>query len=226
MELPFMAEKNALEQELMAIHNTYIETYRSLSWLDNEVLVYREKEMMKKAESDRQLKRMQKRLRERQRLQDLRGNTDDLDHLFQDDVSDESSSASLNDSAIGSPIRAGETPYGNWDNLDQRQDLDNRNLGNGLKRSRRPSSRRNNGPLEHNFDSGNSMERNFRPSQSLESDRRSQLQSLSSSSLHDLGRSQLDSRSPGGSLGSSAGSDNENSELSMGFDDDSMGSHF
>jgi len=127
MELPFMAEQNQLEEELRHIYESYIETYRSLSWLDNEVLVYRETELLKKTEADRQLKRMQKRLREEQRRQD-RGATDDLDNLlFQDDISESSSEES-------------EEQPNNSTKTYTTSEFNNQNKMS--KRPRRPSSRR------------------------------------------------------------------------------------
>jgi len=123
MELPFMAEQKILEQELQQVYITYIETYRSLSWLDGEMQKYREKELLKKAEADRQLKRMQKRLREEQRMQD-RGAADDLDHLFQEGVSEESSSGSAGSDLINEE--------------DTRRQKSKRRR----KRANRPSSRR------------------------------------------------------------------------------------
>jgi len=92
-KLPFMAEKQELEEELREITSIYIETYRNLSWLDSEVAGYREKQLVEKAEADRRLKRMQRRLREEQRMLLKGEDAGELGPMFGADDDDDSSSA-------------------------------------------------------------------------------------------------------------------------------------
>ena len=67
-----MEEYDHLEHELKQVYEIYLERYRNLAYLESELQKYHQAEMEKKEESDRALKRMQKRLREEE-LRILRG---------------------------------------------------------------------------------------------------------------------------------------------------------
>lgn len=95
-KLPFMAEKMELEAELKELTSVYIQTYRNLSWLDAEVANYREKELLEKAEADRRLKRMQKKMREEQRRLLKGDHTVDLEPAFGEEESSSSENSELN----------------------------------------------------------------------------------------------------------------------------------
>lgn len=56
-----MEEFEKAEAELKQVHATYVEKFRNLHFLESELDKYRQKEREKQLESDRQLKRMQKR---------------------------------------------------------------------------------------------------------------------------------------------------------------------
>ncbi|KAL1523188.1 hypothetical protein AB1Y20_018141 [Prymnesium parvum] len=68
----FMDEYERLEAELSAQYSLYVQSWRNLSYLENELDVINALEQEKIAENDRQLKHMQKRLREEE-LRILRG---------------------------------------------------------------------------------------------------------------------------------------------------------
>lgn len=77
----FMEEYDHLEGELRQVYDMYLERYRNLSYLESELHKYHQAELEKKADSDRALKRMQKRLREEE-LCILRGEQGvDEEHL-------------------------------------------------------------------------------------------------------------------------------------------------
>jgi len=67
-----MDEYERLEEELSAQYALYVQSWRNLSYLENELDVINAQEQEKIAENDRQLKHMQKRLREEE-LRILRG---------------------------------------------------------------------------------------------------------------------------------------------------------
>lgn len=68
----FMDEYERLEQELSGQYALYVQSWRNLSYLENELDTINMHEQEKIAENDRQLKHMQKRLREEE-LRILRG---------------------------------------------------------------------------------------------------------------------------------------------------------
>lgn len=68
----FSEEYEQLENELKGLYEIYLERFRNLQYLESELGKYHSAELEKKAESDRILKRMQKRLREEE-LRILRG---------------------------------------------------------------------------------------------------------------------------------------------------------
>lgn len=57
----FLAEYEHLENELKSVYESYLEKFRNLHHLEHELGKYHKQEMEKKGESDRALKRMQKR---------------------------------------------------------------------------------------------------------------------------------------------------------------------
>ncbi|EGB07298.1 hypothetical protein AURANDRAFT_2738, partial [Aureococcus anophagefferens] len=71
----FMDEYEKLERELQKQYGVYLERFRNLDYLQNELEMYNKSEKEKVEENDRSLKRMQKRLREEE-LRILRGEQD------------------------------------------------------------------------------------------------------------------------------------------------------
>lgn len=81
----FLDEYEGLETELKAIYETYLERFRNLHYLEGELRHYHLAEMEKKRETDKQLKRMQNRLREEE-MRILRGDQPvDENHIDQDE---------------------------------------------------------------------------------------------------------------------------------------------
>merc|ERR1712010_385043 len=80
----FMDEFEKLEKELEKIYGSYVEKFRNVEYLEHQLEQYNQAEQEKLEESERQLKRMQKRLREEE-LRILRGEQDGGDHdMFND----------------------------------------------------------------------------------------------------------------------------------------------
>ena len=85
----FMDEYEKLERELQKQYGVYLERFRNLDYLQNELEMYNKSEKEKVEENDRSLKRMQKRLREEE-LRILRG---------EQDINDQSVDKALSDKA-------------------------------------------------------------------------------------------------------------------------------
>ena len=71
----FMAEYEQLEDTLKGVYDVYIEKFRNLQYLEKELQKYELREMEKKNEADRALKKMRKMLRDEE-LRILRGEQD------------------------------------------------------------------------------------------------------------------------------------------------------
>ncbi len=56
-----MEEYELMEKELKSVYETYLERFRNVAYLESELNKYNSAEMEKKMDSDRALKRMQKR---------------------------------------------------------------------------------------------------------------------------------------------------------------------
>eukprot|EP00455_Lapot_gusevi_P052994 TRINITY_DN8177_c0_g1_i6.p1 TRINITY_DN8177_c0_g1~~TRINITY_DN8177_c0_g1_i6.p1 ORF type:complete len:237 (-),score=75.70 TRINITY_DN8177_c0_g1_i6:124-834(-) len=82
-----MEEYEMLEKELKVVYDTYIERFRNLQYLESELDKYHRSELEKKQETDRALRRMQKKLREEE-LRILRGEAMDNERDFNDDIYD------------------------------------------------------------------------------------------------------------------------------------------
>mmetsp|Transcript_43892 Transcript_43892/g.56276 ORF Transcript_43892/g.56276 Transcript_43892/m.56276 type:complete len:388 (+) Transcript_43892:200-1363(+) len=72
----FMDEYEKLEKDLVKHYEGYLERFRNLDFLENELDAHHKSEQEKLEENDRSLKRMQKKLREDE-LRQLRGEMDD-----------------------------------------------------------------------------------------------------------------------------------------------------
>lgn len=83
----FLEEYDVLEQELKQVYEIYLERFRNLQYLESELHKYHQAEMEKKQESDRALRRMQKRLREEE-LRILRGEQEVDENALDDSVFD------------------------------------------------------------------------------------------------------------------------------------------
>merc|ERR1711968_32605 len=68
----FMDEFEKLEKELVKIYGTYVEKFRNVEYLEHQLEQYNQAEQEKLEESERNLRRMQKRLKEEE-LMILRG---------------------------------------------------------------------------------------------------------------------------------------------------------
>merc|ERR1712070_941720 len=68
----FMDEFEKLEKELVKIYGTYVEKFRNVEYLEHQLEQYNQAEQDKLEESERNLRRMQKRLKEEE-LKILRG---------------------------------------------------------------------------------------------------------------------------------------------------------
>merc|ERR1712070_191095 len=68
----FMDEFEKLEKELVKIYGTYVEKFRNVEYLEHQLEQYNQAEQEKLEESERNLRRMQKRLKEEE-LRILRG---------------------------------------------------------------------------------------------------------------------------------------------------------
>merc|ERR1719327_2601664 len=75
----FMDEYEKLEMDLQRQYDIYLERFRNLDYLENELDLYNKSEKEKLEENDRSLKRMQKRLRDEE-LRTLRGEQDVSKH--------------------------------------------------------------------------------------------------------------------------------------------------
>merc|ERR1711907_441700 len=71
----FMDEFEKLEKELEKIYGSYVEKFRNVEYLEHQLEQYNQAEQEKLEESERNLKRMQKRLKEEE-LRILRGEPD------------------------------------------------------------------------------------------------------------------------------------------------------
>lgn len=83
----FMEEYDHLENELKQVYECYLTRFRNLQYLESELAKYHFAELERKADSDRALKRMQKRLREEE-LKILRGEQDVDENAIDDSVFD------------------------------------------------------------------------------------------------------------------------------------------
>jgi len=125
----FMKEYEGLERELVQVYNVYIEKFRNLSYLESELDKHRTIDLEKKREEKRQLKRVQKRLREEE-LKILRG--EDVDDEAFDTLFTGSGRSSGSSSCLSSPLARGSK--GNQ----RRVHKDHRGLGDQEKE--RPSN--------------------------------------------------------------------------------------
>eukprot|EP00495_Collosphaeridae_sp_1-RS-2012_P007508 TRINITY_DN7236_c0_g1_i1.p1 TRINITY_DN7236_c0_g1~~TRINITY_DN7236_c0_g1_i1.p1 ORF type:complete len:283 (+),score=47.78 TRINITY_DN7236_c0_g1_i1:78-851(+) len=125
----FMKEYEGLERELIQVYNVYIEKFRNLSYLESELDKHRTIDLEKKREEKRQLKRVQKRLREEE-LKILRG--EDVDDEAFDTLFTGSGRSSGSSSCLSSPLTRGSK--GNQ----RRVHKDHRGLGEQEKE--RPSN--------------------------------------------------------------------------------------
>merc|ERR1711998_689235 len=96
----FMDEFEKLEKELAKIYGNYVEKFRNVEYLEHQLEQYNQAEQEKLEESERQLKRMQKRLREEE-LRILRG---EHDGGMDDDM--------LNDRPSSKGVAKGREVYG------------------------------------------------------------------------------------------------------------------
>lgn len=96
----FMDEFEKLERELEKYYTVYIEKFRNVEYLEHQLEQYNQAEQEKLEESERQLKRMQKRLREEE-LRILRG---EHDGGMDDDM--------LNDRPSSKGVAKGREVYG------------------------------------------------------------------------------------------------------------------
>merc|ERR1711990_619639 len=71
----FMDEFEKLEKDLSGIYDAYVQKFRNVEYLEHQLEQYNQAEQEKLEESERNLKRMQKRLKEEE-LRILRGEQD------------------------------------------------------------------------------------------------------------------------------------------------------
>lgn len=105
----FMKEYEDLEKELVQVYNIYIEKFRNLSYLESELGKHRALDNERKKEEKRQLRRVQKKLREEE-LRILRGEDVDestFNHLFSGRSSSPSEHGDLSGSDDASGLSRG-----------------------------------------------------------------------------------------------------------------------
>mmetsp|Transcript_35489 Transcript_35489/g.57414 ORF Transcript_35489/g.57414 Transcript_35489/m.57414 type:complete len:458 (-) Transcript_35489:864-2237(-) len=79
----FMDEYERLEQELQKVYTVYLEKFRNVDYLEHELELYERSEQEKLEESDRRMKRLQKRLKEEE-LRMLRGEQEIDESMLED----------------------------------------------------------------------------------------------------------------------------------------------
>ena len=102
----FMDEYEKLERELQRQYGVYLERFRNLDYLQNELEMYNKSEKEKLDENDRSLKRMQKRLREEE-LRILRGEQDLNDTNVDKALGDKGPGPGKSSDRNGGPDRGG-----------------------------------------------------------------------------------------------------------------------
>eukprot|EP00741_Cyanophora_paradoxa_P004257 tig00000789_g4133.t1 len=83
----FMDEYEKLEQDLQKVYAVYLEKFRNVDYLEHELETYERSEQEKLEESDKRMKRLQKRLKEEE-LRILRGEQEVDENMIEDGLGD------------------------------------------------------------------------------------------------------------------------------------------
>mmetsp|Transcript_15798 Transcript_15798/g.31162 ORF Transcript_15798/g.31162 Transcript_15798/m.31162 type:complete len:413 (+) Transcript_15798:123-1361(+) len=102
----FMDEYEKLEDDLQDMYREYLERFRNLDYIEGQLETYNKQEQERMDENERQMRRMQKKLKEEE-MKVLRGDVQLDENDLEDTLLDDQDS---DDEDLGRPPRGGERP--------------------------------------------------------------------------------------------------------------------